>query len=65
MRVRPDIQAPLKRRKKNLLSPGNSMYVRFCYEKSTLFCYLCGCLGHGDSFCPIQLTGDVTDSDMG
>ncbi|TYH10370.1 hypothetical protein ES288_A07G171800v1 [Gossypium darwinii] len=65
MRVQLDIQTPLKRMKKILLSPGNSMYVHFYYEKLTLFCYLYGCLGHGDSFCPIQLTRDVSDSDMG
>ncbi|MFQ6640873.1 hypothetical protein Gotur_016164 [Gossypium turneri] len=33
--------------------------------KLPLFCFLCGRLGHGNSFCPIQLTRDVTTDDMG
>ncbi|MBA0755459.1 hypothetical protein Gogos_021130 [Gossypium gossypioides] len=45
------------------VSSGTLSYMRM--RKLTLFCYLCGCLGHGDSFCPIRLTRDVTDSDMG
>ncbi|MBA0867779.1 hypothetical protein Goshw_003882 [Gossypium schwendimanii] len=24
-------------------------------KKLTLFCFLCGCLGHGDNFCPMRL----------
>ncbi|KAG8483444.1 hypothetical protein CXB51_023189 [Gossypium anomalum] len=46
IRVRFDIKFPLKRRKIIQLSPQNHIYVRFQYEKLTLFCFLCGCLGH-------------------
>ncbi|MBA0752955.1 hypothetical protein Gogos_019951, partial [Gossypium gossypioides] len=35
------------------------------YEKLHLFYFLCGRLGHGNSFCPIRLTRDVTTDDMG
>ncbi|KAE8702082.1 hypothetical protein F3Y22_tig00110503pilonHSYRG00763 [Hibiscus syriacus] len=53
--VRLDIRTPLKRRKKLLLASGQSHYVRFEYEKVTLFCFVCGILGHGESFCPIRV----------
>ncbi|MBA0732456.1 hypothetical protein Gogos_016546 [Gossypium gossypioides] len=39
--------------------------IRFCYEKLTLFCFLCSRLGHGDSFCPIHFAKEVTADDMG
>lgn len=37
-----------------MLKNGTSVYVRFEYEKLTLFYFLCGKLGHGESFCPIR-----------
>ncbi|MBA0610739.1 hypothetical protein Godav_011544 [Gossypium davidsonii] len=65
MRVKVDIRAPLKRRKNIQLSPGDSIYVQFWYEKLTLFCFLCGRLGHGDNFYPIHLSKEVIANDMG
>ncbi|KAJ8758831.1 hypothetical protein K2173_002610 [Erythroxylum novogranatense] len=52
IRVRLDVRVPLKRRKKITISPTCSFYARFQYEKLPLFCFLCGLLGHGESFCP-------------
>lgn len=54
MRVKVDIQVPLKRKKKIQLGLGESIFVSFRYDKLTLFCFLCGCLGHSDSFCPFD-----------
>ncbi|KAA3467263.1 nucleolin-like [Gossypium australe] len=50
-----DVRKPLKRRKKVMLSETTVSYAKFRYEKLTLFCFLCGCLGHGENFCPIRL----------
>lgn len=55
IRVQIDVRQPLKTRKKIKLSESNFTYAKFKYEKLTLFCFLCGCLGHGDSFCPTRL----------
>ncbi|MBA0734094.1 hypothetical protein Gogos_018042 [Gossypium gossypioides] len=46
----------LKRRKKFPLPNGASAYTRIKYEKLSLFCFLCGKLGHGESFCPLRAT---------
>ncbi|MFQ6623979.1 hypothetical protein Gotur_020571 [Gossypium turneri] len=34
------------------------VYARFKYEKLSLFCFICGKLGHGESYCPYWLTID-------
>ncbi|MBA0821936.1 hypothetical protein Goarm_018762 [Gossypium armourianum] len=31
------------------------VYARFKYEKLSLFCFICGKLGHGESYCPFRL----------
>ncbi|KAE8656243.1 hypothetical protein F3Y22_tig00117005pilonHSYRG00207 [Hibiscus syriacus] len=54
IRVRLDVRLALKRKKKLQLKNGSFHYVRFEYEKLTLFCFVCGKLGHGESFCPIR-----------
>ncbi|MBA0726597.1 hypothetical protein Golax_002417, partial [Gossypium laxum] len=48
IRVRVDVQLPLKPRKKIMISPSNHIYAKFQYKKLTLFCFLCGCLRHRD-----------------
>ncbi|KAH1055619.1 hypothetical protein J1N35_033684 [Gossypium stocksii] len=56
IRVLVDVRKPLKRRKKLLIAKSKECIVSFKYEKLTTFCFLCGRLGHGESFCPIRMT---------
>ncbi|MFQ6620595.1 hypothetical protein Gotur_000199 [Gossypium turneri] len=46
---------PLKRKKKVLVGKSMVVYARFQYEKLSLFCFVCGKLGHGESYCPVRL----------
>ncbi|XP_040950366.1 uncharacterized protein [Gossypium hirsutum] len=55
VRVKVDVRKPLKRKKRIALKNGESVYVRFEYEKLTLFYFLCGKLGHGESFYPLRV----------
>ncbi|MFQ6619983.1 hypothetical protein Gotur_000948 [Gossypium turneri] len=32
------------------------VYAWFKYEKLSLFCFICGKIGHGESYCPFRLT---------
>ncbi|MBA0753053.1 hypothetical protein Gogos_021653 [Gossypium gossypioides] len=36
------------------------VYARFRYEKLSLFCFIYGKLGHGESYCPVRLTIEPT-----
>ncbi|XP_019192833.1 PREDICTED: uncharacterized protein LOC109187167 [Ipomoea nil] len=51
IRVRMDINAPLKRRMKLLRKDGSSQWVSFRYERLGTFCFCCRVLGHVDKFC--------------
>ncbi|MBA0755635.1 hypothetical protein Gogos_021287, partial [Gossypium gossypioides] len=51
-------ESPLKRKKKVLVGKSMVVYARFKYEKLSLFCFICGKLGHGESYCPLRLTID-------
>ncbi|MBA0670775.1 hypothetical protein Goklo_024329, partial [Gossypium klotzschianum] len=55
-----NIVAPLKRKKKVLVGKSMVIYARFKYEKLSLFCFICGKLGHGESYCPFRLTIDLS-----
>ncbi|MBA0575541.1 hypothetical protein Golob_024180 [Gossypium lobatum] len=54
-RVRLDVTVPLKHKKKVLFGKSLVVYARFKYEKLSLFCFICGRLGYGESFCPLRL----------
>ncbi|MFQ6668579.1 hypothetical protein Gotur_034168, partial [Gossypium turneri] len=45
--------------------PRGLLFTSDSNEKLMLFCFFCGCLGHGNGFCPIRLMRKVTDFDMG
>ncbi|MBA0845221.1 hypothetical protein Goarm_023302, partial [Gossypium armourianum] len=54
--VRMNVRKPLQRRKRFTLPNGVCAYAHFEYEKLMLFCFLCGKLGHRETFCPLQAT---------
>lgn len=56
IRVRIAVRQPLCKRKRFLLPNGMSAYAHFEYEKLTLFCFLYGKLGRGESFYPLRAT---------
>ncbi|KAG8492342.1 hypothetical protein CXB51_009675 [Gossypium anomalum] len=55
IRVCLDVSAPLKRKKKIQIGKDTNVYACFQYEKLSLFCFICGKLGHGESYCPVRL----------
>ncbi|MBA0754853.1 hypothetical protein Gogos_019956, partial [Gossypium gossypioides] len=54
IRVQLNVNNSLKRRKKVMVGSNRIFYARFQYEKLSLFCFICGKLGHGESFCLIR-----------
>lgn len=54
VKVKVDVRKPLKRWKSLTLPSSEVVFVLFEYEKLTPFCFICGKLGHGKSFCPIR-----------
>ncbi|PPD92765.1 hypothetical protein GOBAR_DD10294 [Gossypium barbadense] len=58
IRVQLNVNDLLKRRKKVIIGSDRIFYARFQYEKLSLFCFICGKLGHGESFCPIRTRMD-------
>ncbi|KAA3465169.1 nucleolin-like [Gossypium australe] len=55
IRISLDIFVPLKWKKKVQIGNLMTVYARFKYEKLSLFCFIRGRLGHGESFCPYRL----------
>ncbi|MBA0618009.1 hypothetical protein Godav_027406 [Gossypium davidsonii] len=53
-----DVCLPLKRKKKILLGVSRTVYARFQYERLSLFCFICGKLGHGERFGPLRVRID-------
>ncbi|MBA0875904.1 hypothetical protein Goshw_022689 [Gossypium schwendimanii] len=64
IRVQVDVWRPLKR-KKQVTFNHKCSYVRFKYERLTLFCFYCGRLGHNDSFCEAKMEAGVEVNVMG
>ena len=56
LRVSMDVRSPLKRGKRLRTPKGDGFFVSFKYERLSLFCFICGCLGHSDRFCPLLFT---------
>uniref|UniRef100_A0A803PLX8 Zinc knuckle CX2CX4HX4C domain-containing protein n=1 Tax=Cannabis sativa TaxID=3483 RepID=A0A803PLX8_CANSA len=51
IRVKINIDCPLKRRKKVEKQGGVYCYANFKYESLSTFCFICGILGHSERFC--------------
>ncbi|MBA0636123.1 hypothetical protein Godav_029878 [Gossypium davidsonii] len=64
VRIQLDVRYPLKR-KKSVMFYENLSYVKFKYERLTLFCFYCGRLGHSDSFCEAKMALGVEITEMG
>lgn len=65
IRERLDVTVPLKRRKNIQIGKEKTVYARFQYEKLSLFYFICGKSGHGESFCPLQLRIEPTNISFG
>lgn len=63
--VQIDVRKPLKRRKKIMIAESKFSYANFKYEKLTLFCFLCGCLRHGENFCLVRLRIGAQEMEFG
>ncbi|XP_035543083.1 uncharacterized protein LOC118346304 [Juglans regia] len=62
VRITLDVMKPLLRGTKFTMGNGESCWVRFSYERLPNFCYLCGCLGHGDRECGLRQTAAEGDN---
>ncbi|KAH1075468.1 hypothetical protein J1N35_027796 [Gossypium stocksii] len=65
VRVSIDVRLPLKRKKRINIGQNKSTYVLFQYERLPLFCFLCGRLGHGESYCEVRLTLESQQVEFG
>ncbi|XP_057791957.1 uncharacterized protein At4g02000-like [Salvia miltiorrhiza] len=54
IRVVVRVSDPLKRFKKIKQKDGSSFTVNFKYERLNIFCFLCGRLGHFESYCELM-----------
>jgi hypothetical protein len=55
IRVALNIAEPLRRSMVLEKEDGTAVNVSFKYERLGVFCYICGIMGHTDSFCPRRL----------
>lgn len=53
IRVRMDVNKPLKRRMKLKREGGEWSRLNFKYERLSMFCFVCGLLGHSDRDCEV------------
>lgn len=51
IRVRIDVNEPLKRRMHMKKPGGTWVWINFKYERLPIFCFYCGVMGHSDQFC--------------
>lgn len=65
IKVKIDVRNPLRRRKRIVYERDKTSFVYFKYEKVSLFCFLCGRLGHGESFYSLWLAREVQEDDYG
>ncbi|KAH1038772.1 hypothetical protein J1N35_040515 [Gossypium stocksii] len=59
IRVLIDVRRLLKRKKRLMFSSCISSYVNFKYERLTLFCFYCACLGHSDLSYQIRMESEM------
>ncbi|XP_060974462.1 uncharacterized protein At4g02000-like [Cannabis sativa] len=52
VRVTLNVTKPLKRRMKLCNTNGIEFWTNFKYEHLPTFCFICGIMGHSESFCP-------------
>ncbi|KAA3475748.1 nucleolin-like [Gossypium australe] len=64
IRVKIDVRRPLKRRKQ-ILCYGKFSYVKFRYERLSLFCFFCRRSGHNYSFCDAKMMLGTEVAEMG
>ncbi|KAJ8766763.1 hypothetical protein K2173_007830 [Erythroxylum novogranatense] len=50
-----DVRQPLRTKKKLVDTKGEAFYAKFSYDWIHVFCYLCGLIGHTDSYCEQRL----------
>ncbi|VFQ81500.1 unnamed protein product [Cuscuta campestris] len=55
IRVKLDVQKPLKKGTRLKREGKEWFHVDFAYERLPTFCFVCGRLGHGERFCPETL----------
>lgn len=55
IKVKPDVNASLKRRKKIIVGSDRIFYACFQYEKLSIFCFICGKMGHEESFYSLRV----------
>ncbi|XP_074329726.1 uncharacterized protein LOC141667192 [Apium graveolens] len=67
VRVRIDINKPLRRKMKLKKKGGDWFWVNFKYEHAPTFCFICGIIGHSERFCPklFQQEEDIVERPYG
>ncbi|XP_058758128.1 uncharacterized protein LOC131631355 [Vicia villosa] len=58
VRVRIDVRQPLKKQTRVKNKGGEWCVVKFKYEKLSLFCFVCGLLGHSEQRCEVRFAMD-------